>query len=93
LADGNDEVVRLLREIRDGQRAQLAAQEEVLRMQREQFGLAQRQAERAERINDRAEQIQSGSAQLIGVARKALFTVLPILVVLIGYVTWLLFAR
>jgi hypothetical protein len=91
LAERNDEVVRLLAEIRDGQRAQLAAQEEALRMQREQIALVQRQAERAERINDRAEQIQSRSAQLIGVARKALFTVLPILVLLIAYVTWLLF--
>ena len=91
MADGSDEVPRLLREIRDAQRAQLAAQEEALRLQREQMALVQRQAERAERINDRAEQIQSGSAQLIGVARKALFTVLPILVLLIAYVTWLLF--
>jgi hypothetical protein len=91
LTDGNNEVVRLLREIRDAQRAQLATQEEALRTQREQMALGQRQAERAERINDRAEQIQSGSAQLIGVARKALFTVLPVLIALIAYVTWLLF--
>jgi hypothetical protein len=91
LTDRNDEIVRLLGEIRDGQRAQLAAQEEALRMQREQMVLVHRQAERAERINDRAEQLQSGGAQLMGVARKALFTVLPILVLLIAYVTWLLF--
>jgi hypothetical protein len=86
-----DEISRLLGEIRDTQRAQLARQEEALQMQREQFAVMQRQAERTERIQDRAEQIQSGSAQMLGVARKALFTVLPILIGLIGYVTWLMF--
>jgi hypothetical protein len=84
-------MVELLREIRDAQRAQLAKQDEALRLQREQFGLVQRQAERAERIQDRAEQLQSGGAQMVAVARKTLFTVLPILIVLIAYVTWLLF--
>ena len=82
--DSSDEVVRLLREIRDGQ-------QEALKMQRDQFALAQRQTERAERIQQRAEDLQGRSAQMISVARKALFTVLPILVVLIAYVTWLMF--
>ena len=87
----NDEVVRLLREIRDAQKAQLAHQEQSLQMQKEYYALVQRQTERTERIQDRAEKIQSGSAQMLGVARKALYTVLPILVVLIAYVTWLIF--
>jgi ABC-type uncharacterized transport system involved in gliding motility auxiliary subunit len=91
VADDPGEVAELLREIRDAQRAQLAKQDEALRVQREQLLLVQRQAERAERINDRAEQLQVRSAEMIGVARKTLFAILPILVVLIAYVTWLIF--
>lgn len=91
MTDDVGEVAKLLREIRDTQRAQLAQQEEALRLQREQYSLVQRQVERNERIQDRAEQLQSGSAQMIGVARKTLYSVLPILVVLIAYVTWLIF--
>lgn len=91
MADDPGEVAELLREIRDAQRAQLAKQDEALRVQREQLLLVQRQAERAERINDRAEQLQVRSAEMIGVARKTLFAILPILVVLIAYVTWLIF--
>jgi len=91
VADDAGEVAELLREIRDAHRAQLANQDETLRIQREQLLLVQRQAERAERINDRAEQLQARSAEMVGVARKTLFTILPILVVLIAYVTWLIF--
>jgi hypothetical protein len=91
VADDPDAIAGLLREIRDAQRAQLAKQDEALRVQREQLHLVQRQAERAERINDRTEQLQARSAEMVGVARKTLFAVLPILVVLIAYVTWLIF--
>lgn len=91
MTDDQREIAQLLREIRDGQRAQLARQEEALLLQREQVAIFQRQADRAERINDRAEQLQAGSAQIMNVARKALFTVLPVLVLLIAYVTWLIF--
>ncbi len=87
----DDQVVRLLTEIRDSQKAQLARQEEAVNLQREQFAIVQKQAERAERLQDRAEQIQEKSAQVVGVARKALFVVLPIIVLLVGYVSWLLF--
>lgn len=91
MTDDRDEIAQLLREILAAQSAQLAKQDEALSLQREQFAVTQRQVERAERIQDRAERLQAGSAQIVGVARKALFTVLPILVVLIAYVTWLIF--
>ena len=87
----DDQVVRLLTEIRDAQQLQLARQEEALRLQREQFAIFQRQAERAEQLQNRAEKIQDKSAQVIGTARRALFLVLPIVVLLIVYVSWLLF--
>jgi hypothetical protein len=87
----DEPVVRLLTEIRDAQKLQVARQDEALKLQREQFAIFQRQAERAERLQDRAEKMQDKSAQVIGTARKALFVVLPILILLIGYVSWLMF--
>ena len=86
----DDQVIRLLTELRDAQRLQLARQEEALELQRKQFAIFQHQAERAEHLQNRAEKIQDRSAQIIGTARKALFVVLPILVLLIGYVSWLM---
>jgi hypothetical protein len=74
---------RLLVEMRDNQK-------EALALQREQLRLAQQQFARAERINDRAEQIQAKSAQIIGIARRSLAVVLPIVVVLIAYLSWLM---
>lgn len=86
----NDQVVRLLTELRDAQKLQVAHQEEALKLQREQFALLQRQTERTERLQDRAERIQEKSAQVVGAARKALFLVLPVIILLIAYVSWLL---
>ena len=84
----NDENVRLLlaalKEISDTQQLQLA-------LQRKQFALVQRQAERHEVIQDRAENIQAKSAQIMAVARRTLFVILPIVTLLILYVSWLLF--
>ena len=84
----NDENVRLLlaalKEISDNQKLQLA-------LQREQCSLVQRQAERHEMIQDRAENIQAKSAQIMAVARRTLFVILPIVTLLILYVSWLLF--
>ena len=84
----NDENSRLLlaalKEISDNQQLQLA-------LQREQFALVQRQAERHEVIQDRAENIQAKSAQIMAVARRTLFVILPIVTLLILYVSWLLF--
>ena len=86
-------LVSLLEEMRDNQRVQLERQAEALSLQREQFGLLQKQYARAERIQDRAEAIQTKSAQLVSGARKALAVVLPVVVALIVYLTWLLFRR
>ena len=83
----NDENSRLLlaalKEISDNQKLQLA-------LQREQFALVQRQAERYELIQDRAENIQAKGAQIMAVARRTLFVILPIVTFLILYVSWLL---
>ncbi|QQS54276.1 MAG: hypothetical protein IPM89_16060 [Candidatus Competibacteraceae bacterium] len=84
-------LVRVLEEIRDHQKLQLERQAEALGLQREQFALVRKQTERAERLQDRAEQIQAKSAQLVAGARKGMVVVLPILIVLIAYLTWLIF--
>ena len=81
----------LLKEIRDNQKLQLDRQTEVLQLQREQFALVQKQADRHERVQDRAENIQARSAQMVAVARKTLFLILPIITILIIYVSWLIF--
>ena len=81
----------LLKEIRDNQKLQLDCQTEALQLQREQFALVQKQADRHERVQDRAENIQAKSAQIVAVARKTLFFILPIIALLIIYVSWLIF--
>jgi len=89
--EARDEVTALLREIRDAQKLQLERQAEAIALQREQMALVREQAERATRIQDRAEQIQARSAQLVSGSRRALMVVLPVVVVLIAYVSWLIF--
>ena len=83
----NDENSRLLlaalKEISDNQQLQLT-------LQRDQFALIQRQAERQALIQDRAEHIQTKGAQVVAVARRTLFVILPIVTFLIMYVSWLL---
>jgi hypothetical protein len=76
----------VLAEIRDNQK-------EALALHREHLSLVQRHYERAERINDRAEQIQAKSGQLIAGARRILTVAIPVLIVLIAYVSWLMFRR
>ena len=84
----NDENARLLltalKEISDNQKLELA-------LQRDQFALIQRQAERQALIQDRGENIQTKGAQIVAVARRTLFVVLPIVTFLIMYVSWVLF--
>lgn len=84
-------LVTILKEIRENQKVALDRQAEALALQREQFAMVQRQADRHERIQDRAENIQVKSAPLAAVARKTLFFILPIVTLLIVYVSWLIF--
>ncbi|MEX2151495.1 MAG: hypothetical protein WD793_14880 [Steroidobacteraceae bacterium] len=74
----------LLEQIRDNQTAALA-------MQKEQFELFRRQVERTERIQDRAEELQARGAGIMNTARRSLAIVLPVVILLIAYLTWLIF--
>lgn len=75
--DDAERIASLLEQIRDNQAEQLA--------------LVKRQAERAERIQDRAEELQAKSAGIMATARRSLAIILPVVVLLIAYLSWLIF--
>jgi len=90
-AEESARVLALLEEMRAGQKQQIAQQLEALELQRKQFSVFQEQAVRAERIQQKAELLQDRGATLVGGARKAVLVIVPVIVLLIVYLTWLLF--
>ena len=89
--EGSDKVVALLQEIHEGQKQQLAYQLEAIELQRKQFTVFQEQAARAERIQQKAELLQDRGASLVRGARKAVLVIVPVVIVLVLYLSWLLF--
>ena len=83
-AEKLDRIARLLEEIRDGQKTQLERQADTLALQKEQF-------ERTHKLQERAEAIQDRSARLVGRVQRFVPFALAVVVILIGYVSWLLF--
>jgi len=79
-------ITLLLEEIRDNQKLHLAQQAEI-------FAHQKKQSDRTDRIQDRAEQIQAKSAQLVSGSRRTMLVLLPIILGLIAYVSWLMFSR
>jgi uncharacterized membrane protein (DUF106 family) len=75
--DDSARIVELLEQIRDNQAAQLE--------------LSRRLAERTERIQDRAEDLQARGMGIMKTARRSLAIVLPVVILLIIYLSWLLF--
>ncbi|TNF95899.1 MAG: hypothetical protein EP297_11335 [Gammaproteobacteria bacterium] len=86
----NEELIRLLEEIRDNQKLQIEHQSEALSIQKEQFELVRQRYEKAAKLQERAEVLQDKSSALMEKGRKVFLIIIPILIVLIGYVTWLL---
>ena len=84
-------IAALLEQIRDNQATQLARQAEALVLQKEQFAVFRRQAERAEKLQDRAEELQARGMGIMKTARRSIAIVLPIVILLIAYLSWLLF--
>ena len=76
-------LMAVLEQIRDNQAAALA-------MQKEQFELFRRQMERTERLQDRAEELQARGMGIMKTARRSLAFVLPVVIVLIIYLSWLI---
>ena len=84
--DPNDgaRIESLLEAIRDNQSATLA-------LQKQQLELVRRQLERVEHIQDRAEELQSRGMGIMTTARRSLAIVLPVVILLIVYLSWLIF--
>ena len=83
-------MISLLEEIRDNQKQQLAQQTESLEMQKEQFGMVKAQYERASGLQARAERLQEKGSALVEKSRKIFVVIVPLLLVLLGYLTWLM---
>ncbi len=86
-----DRIIALLEQLRDNQAMQLTRQADALALQKEQFEVVRRQAERAEKLQDRAEELQARGMGIMKTARRSLAVVLPIVFLLIAYLSWLLF--
>ena len=76
-AEKLERIARLLEEIRDRQAESLALQ--------------RAQVDRAEKLQERATAIQDRSAQLVGRVQRFVPFAMAVVVILIGYVSWLLF--
>ena len=87
----DSELLGVLKEIRQSQKAQLEGQREALSLQREQVQMARRQFERAEKLQDRAEKMQDSGASMMRTARRVLAIILPIVIGLVIYLSWLIF--
>ena len=79
-----DKVVQILEEIRDNQNIQLERQAESMKIQSEQFSMARVQMEKAEKLQGRAEALQEKAGGVLKI-------ILPIVVVLIVFLSWLIF--
>ncbi len=85
------EQTTLLQEIRDNQLKQLSIQTEAFELQKQQFALYKQQFDKAAQLQDRAESLQERSRDLVEKGRKLFIFVVPILLIAIGYLSWLLF--
>jgi hypothetical protein len=89
-ADQLDRIARLLEEIRDNQQAQLDRQGESLAIQTAQHQAFLAQHEKTAKIQQRAEALQDRSARLVGMMQRVVPFALAFVLLLIGYITWLL---
>jgi CYTH domain-containing protein len=87
----NHEILSLLKEIRDNQAKQLELQSEAVNMQREQFRMFTEQYEKTSKLTGRAEDVQEKARLLMDKAGKVFAVIIPLLIIAIGYFTWLMF--
>lgn len=87
----SNQQLQVLNEIRDIHKQQLANQTEALAIQKQQFELYKQQFEKASKLQDRAEAIQESSKALVDKSRRLFAIILPIIFVLIAYLSWLMF--
>ena len=89
--DKLERIAWVLEEMRDNQKMQLERQAEALALQKEQYQVFLKQQEKTAQIQARAEAIQDRSAQLINRVRRFVPLAMAAIVVIIIYLTWLLF--
>jgi hypothetical protein len=88
-----EKMIRLLEEIRDGQRLQLERQAEALANQRD---LLAQQRERLAGLSKRsgqADELLAKSAKVIASARIVAFVLVPLAIVFLGFLVWVLLGR
>jgi len=90
MANESEEVLALLRSIHQNQIQSLELQRESLELQRKAVEVSLTQFARAEKLQDKAEHIQARSAEMIAAGRRMMKIVLPIIMLLIAYISWLL---
>ena len=95
-----EKIVRLLEEIRDGQKLQMerqaeaiARQAEIVALQRERFAKTDQIVGDAAELQQLAGNVQRKSAHLINRARFMMIFVVPFTLVLLVLVCWLAFGR
>lgn len=86
-----EELISLLKDIKANQQQQIERQERALKIQQEQFELVRQQTAKNLEIQDRAERLQEKGNALMEKGRKLFLVVVPIIVLLIIYLSWLLF--
>ncbi len=91
MEQGNDEIRRLLEDIRDGQKKLLEQGNRLVEIAGSELEVLKRHYDRAEKIQDRAEQLQARGEGLVGGAKKVFYVIVPVLIALLLYVSWLLF--
>jgi len=89
----SEEVLALLRNIQENQLQSLAMQRDSLELQRKAVEATLNQFSRAEALQVKAEQIQARSAEIMASGRRMMKIVLPVIIFLIIYLSWLLFRR
>ncbi|HJU23839.1 MAG TPA: hypothetical protein VJ891_15140 [Casimicrobiaceae bacterium] len=91
--DHAEKIVRLLEELRDGQRVQLERQGQALQRQDE---LLTQQRERLARLSQppgEAEQLFAKASKLIARASMLAFVVFPIAIICLVFLLWFMVAR
>ena len=89
----NSEIIKVLNEIRALQKQQVASMSSMLDAQLQHMDIYQKHITRVEKINNHAERIQHKSESMINVARKGIGFLLAIVIVLVCYLSWILFFR
>ena len=84
-------LLQTLQELTENHAKQLELQKESLHIQREQYRMALESYEKQRELQLRAEVLQNKSAGMMELGRKLFFIVIPVLVALIAYLSWMLF--